>query len=133
MVLELQAANQQLRQQVEDEVARGSKGLDASLRGDGLAMTEKLPEDPLEDSVRSVPLDMGEGPDVVIEQENLGPGAREGGGEWPSPSTPARGPSPGAIRQQDEEDAAANRKNATPAPEAGDGEHGPGTPPGTSS
>ena len=47
----------------------------------------------------------------VIRQEDLGPGEREGGGEWPDPHTPARGPSPGrspargaasgAAREQD--------------------------------
>jgi hypothetical protein len=43
----------------------------------------------------SVPLDVDEGADVVIEQENIGKGEELGGGEFPDPGTPPRDPAPG--------------------------------------
>jgi hypothetical protein len=56
---------------------------------------------PSEDEVRSVPLDLDEGEDRVIEQENVGRENMAGGGEWPSPSTPPRGPAPGTVAEND--------------------------------
>lgn len=47
--------------------------------------------EPVDEEAMTVPLE-GEG---VIAQEPSGPGNREGGGEWPDPDTPPRGPSPG--------------------------------------
>jgi len=73
------------------------------LNGKVEQMSEHPQPDPLEATVRSVPLDLDDGPDRVIEQENLGPGAREGGGEWPSPLTPPRGPAPGTVHAPNEQ------------------------------
>jgi len=46
----------------------------------------------LEETVRSTPI--GED-DTVLEQQNVGPGGQEGGGEWPDPDTPPRDSAPG--------------------------------------
>lgn len=40
---------------------------------------------PIDQSTQSEPLDLDEGDDVVVEQENVGRGNMEGGGEWPDP------------------------------------------------
>jgi hypothetical protein len=48
-------------------------------------------------SVESVPLDLDEGEDVVIKQENVGPGNERGGGEWPDPDTPPSDAAPGSL------------------------------------
>jgi len=45
----------------------------------------------------SVPLDTESGDDVVIGQQNVGPGIELGGGEFPDPNTPAEPPAPGAA------------------------------------
>jgi hypothetical protein len=45
-------------------------------------------EDPVDGSATSEPLDLDEGTDVVIAQENVGPGSELGGGEFPDPHTP---------------------------------------------
>lgn len=58
--------------------------------------------DPHEDKVRSVPLPTEEG-DVVVAQENLSPEVAAGGGEWPDPDTPPRGPAPGSAGPEGEE------------------------------
>lgn len=50
---------------------------------------------PDEDQVTSVPLPDDDGDDVVIVQQNAGPEAVQGGGEWPSPTTEPTGPAPG--------------------------------------
>lgn len=55
---------------------------------------------PVDKEVETVDL-----PDIgVIRQESSGPGEREGGGEWPDPHTPPRGPSPGAGHAHAETD-----------------------------
>ena len=36
----------------------------------------------------SAPLEDEDGDTYVIEQQNVGPGNEEGGGEWPDPDTP---------------------------------------------
>lgn len=57
-----------------------------------MARDESPVTHPVDKEVETVDL-----PDIgVIRQENVGPGEREGGGEWPDPHTPPRGPSPGA-------------------------------------
>jgi hypothetical protein len=48
-------------------------------------------------SVESVPLDLDEGEDVVIEQENVGRDNMRGGGEWPDPDTPPSDAAPGSL------------------------------------
>lgn len=54
--------------------------------------------DPGDEQVESEPLDLDEGPDEVIQQQNAGPGIELGGGEFPDRGTPARPPAPGAAR-----------------------------------
>jgi hypothetical protein len=58
---------------------------------------------PIEEQVRSVPLDHDEGPDRVVPQENAGAGNVEGGGEWPDPDAPAQGPAPGTVEGASDE------------------------------
>ena len=48
-------------------------------------------------SVESVPLDLDEGDDVVIEQEPVGRENVRGGGEWPDPDTPPSDAAPGSV------------------------------------
>ena len=57
----------------------------------------EAPTSPDDKAVRSVPLDLDDGPDRVIEQQNASPENVEGGGEWPSLDTPPRGPAPGTV------------------------------------
>lgn len=48
-----------------------------------------MSDTPEEDKhTRSEPLDLDEGEDVVIEQQNVGRPNTDGGGEWPDPDTP---------------------------------------------
>ena len=54
-------------------------------------------------AVRGAPLETDEGADHPAQQP-IGPGNREGGGEWPSPSTPPRSPAPGAADADAEDD-----------------------------
>lgn len=48
-------------------------------------------------SVETVPLDLDEGDDVVIQQENVGEDNMRGGGEWPDPDTPPSDAAPGSL------------------------------------
>ena len=48
-------------------------------------------------SVESVPLDLDEGDDVVLKQENVGEDNMLGGGEWPDPDTPPSDAAPGSL------------------------------------
>ena len=63
-------------------------------------MTDQAPQTPAPEEqpkpVRGEALDGEEGTDVVA-QQNVGPGNREGGGEWPDPNAEPRGPAPGAV------------------------------------
>lgn len=52
-------------------------------------------DDTTDKSVRSEPLDLVEGDDVVIEQQNVGPGNELGGGEFPDRDTPPTEAAPG--------------------------------------
>jgi hypothetical protein len=52
--------------------------------------------EPTDDSVQSVELD-GEDGTFRVDQQNVGPAAEEGSGEWPDPDTPPRGPAPGTA------------------------------------
>ena len=45
----------------------------------------------------TVPLDLDEGDDVVIKQENVGEDNMRGGGEWPDPNTPPSDAAPGSL------------------------------------
>lgn len=51
---------------------------------------------PIDQSTQTEPLDLGEGDDVVIEQENVGRRNMEGGGEWPDPDAPSSDAAPGS-------------------------------------
>jgi hypothetical protein len=51
--------------------------------------------DTAEKSVRSEPLDLDDGPDVVIEQQNVGVDNELGGGEFPDPDAPPSDAAPG--------------------------------------
>jgi hypothetical protein len=48
-------------------------------------------------SVETVPLDLDEGEDVVIKQENVGEDNMRGGGEWPDPDAPPSDAAPGSL------------------------------------
>ncbi len=61
---------------------------------------------PIEEQVRTEPLDVDEGPDQVIGQSAGGRASVEGGGEWPDPDAEPSGPAPGtdpALREEIEE------------------------------
>lgn len=45
---------------------------------------------------QSVPIDTGDG-DEIVEQQNVGRGVERGGGEFPDPHTPPEPPAPGAA------------------------------------
>jgi hypothetical protein len=47
--------------------------------------------------VVSEPLDLSEDDDEVVEQQNVGPGNRQGGGEWPDPGAPPSDAAPGSA------------------------------------
>jgi hypothetical protein len=64
-------------------------------------MTDLAPEEQPK-PVRAETLETEDGVDVPS-QQNVGPGVRQGSGEWPSPTeTPAQAPAPGAVDQGDE-------------------------------
>ena len=48
-------------------------------------------------SVETVPLDLDEGDDVVIKQENVGEDNMRGGGEWPDPDAPPSDAARGSL------------------------------------
>jgi hypothetical protein len=48
-------------------------------------------------SVETVPLDLDEGDDVVLKQENVGEDNMLGGGEWPDPDAPPSDAAPGSL------------------------------------
>jgi NADH:ubiquinone oxidoreductase subunit F (NADH-binding) len=56
---------------------------------------DELVDDPEAPLYSSVPLETDEGV-VVVQQQNVGPGNEEGGGEWPDPDAAPRRPAPGA-------------------------------------
>ena len=56
---------------------------------------EDVDDDPEAPLYSSVPLETEDGV-VVVQQQAVGPGNEEGGGEWPDPKTPPRPPAPGA-------------------------------------
>lgn len=60
-------------------------------------MPERDPEDPLEDEIHSTVLEDEEGNPYIVDQENAGPEAELGGGEWPDPDAPPRPPAPGSA------------------------------------
>jgi len=54
--------------------------------------------DPLDETVRSTVLEDEQGEPYVVDQQNAGSEADEGGGggEWPDPDAPPEAPAPGA-------------------------------------
>ena len=54
---------------------------------------------PIDAEVVSVPLEAGEDQEdmVVVANESTASDDRAGGGEWPDPEAPARGPAPGTA------------------------------------
>ncbi len=50
-----------------------------------------------ETEVTTVPLEDEDGNEYVIGQQNVEYGDTAGGGEWPHPATPPRGPAPGTA------------------------------------
>ena len=51
----------------------------------------------VEKQAKSVALPAEDGGEQVIAQQNAGPEAESGSGEWPSPATAATGPAPGTT------------------------------------
>ena len=72
---------------------RDSASRDASRRAE--RPVEDIDEDPEAPLYSSVPLETDDGV-VVVQQQNVGAGNEEGGGEWPDPNTPPRPPAPGS-------------------------------------
>ena len=58
---------------------------------------------PIDESTLSVPLETEDGEEVVVGQSNVGYDNMAGGGEWPDPDAPARGPAPGTTPPAGEE------------------------------
>ena len=58
-------------------------------------------EDPDASLYSTVPLEAEDGSTYVIRQQNVGPDNELGGGEWPDPHAPSRGPSPGPAKRPD--------------------------------
>ena len=52
---------------------------------------------PIDEMAVSEPLDLHEGDDEVVGQQNVGPGNMRGGGEWPDPDTPPSDAAPGST------------------------------------
>ncbi len=71
---------------------------------------------PIDEQVHTVPLDDGDGAERVVGQENTGPGNMDGGGEWPDPEAPARGPAPGTAEGGTEAIEQQRRREASGAP-----------------
>jgi hypothetical protein len=69
--------------------------MEARAAGQGERMRDQ-PQDE-DKSVETVPLDLDEGEDVVIRQENVGEDNMRGGGEWPDPDTPPSDAAPGSL------------------------------------
>jgi NADH:ubiquinone oxidoreductase subunit F (NADH-binding) len=61
----------------------------------GIAPEALDPDDPEARLYTSEPIETDEGT-VVVQQQNVGPGGEEGGGEWPDPHTAPQRPAPGA-------------------------------------
>jgi len=64
-------------------------------------MADVLPpgDDPLTDQVQSTVLDDEEGEPYVVDQQNAGPEAELGSGEWPETDAPPVAPAPGATSE----------------------------------
>jgi hypothetical protein len=69
-------------------------------------------EPAVEKRARSVSLPDEDGAERVVAQQNAGPEARSGSGEWPSPEAAASGPAPGTTPEGAE--AASRREQAPP-------------------
>jgi hypothetical protein len=71
-------------------------------------MTDDKPDSPTDHDAdpeaalySTVPLEAEDGSTYVIQQQNVGPDNELGGGEWPDPNTPPRGPAPGSTKRAD--------------------------------
>ena len=66
---------------------------------DGVPGDQAQPSNqPIDEMVVSEPLDLSEdADDEVVEQQNVGPGNRRGGGEWPDPATAPSDGAPGSA------------------------------------
>ena len=69
--------------------------MEARAAGQGVCVRDQ-PQDE-DKSVETVPLDLDEGDDVVIKQENVGEDNMRGGGEWPDPDAPPSDAAPGSV------------------------------------
>ena len=69
--------------------------MEARTAGQGECVRDQ-PQDE-DKSVETVPLDLDEGDDVVIRQENVGEDNMRGGGEWPDPDAPPSDAAPGSL------------------------------------
>ena len=76
---------------------------------------EDVPPEQEEKQVRTVDLPGEEGNEVVV-QQNVGPDAEWGQGEWPSPTTEPTGPATGTTPEGAQ--AASRREQAAPQPPA---------------
>lgn len=74
---------------------------------------------PIDEEVRTEPLDLGEGDDVIIEQQNVGARNMRGGGEFPSRDAPPSDAAPGSLDDE-------RRRHDDSAPGADDGDDEPG-------
>lgn len=72
-------------------------------------MTDETGE--VDKRARSVPLPTEDAGEAVIAQQNTGPESEGGGGEWPSPATPASGPAPGTTPEGSQD---ASRRDQAP-------------------
>lgn len=61
-------------------------------------MADTLPpgEDPLGEQVKSAVLEDEDGESYVVDQQNAGPEAELGSGEFPDPDAPSQPPAPGS-------------------------------------
>ena len=64
-------------------------------------MERQPSNEPVDEEVRSVPLETEDG-EVVVAQENTGADNMAGGGEWPDPKSPPREPARGAVAEDRE-------------------------------
>jgi hypothetical protein len=69
--------------------------MEARAAGQGGTMRDQPQNE--DKSVETVPLDLDEGEDVVIQQENVGEDNMRGGGEWPDPDAPPSDAAPGSL------------------------------------
>lgn len=62
-----------------------------------MALRDDPLDDPLDPQVRSATLEDEAGDEYVVDQQNAGPEAERGGGEWPDPGADPVPPAPGSA------------------------------------